>query len=207
MRAVKNRFGASNELGVFEMSSSGLRPVLNPSELFLSERTTGVPGSVVLASMEGSRPLLVEIQALVSSTHYGTAKRTANGVDGNRLSLLLAMLERRCGYELQVCDVYVNAAGGLSLQEPAVDLAVALAVISSLTNRALDPSLAVFGELGLAGEVRAVSFAALRARETRALGFSHCALPKANLPLGEKVEGLELIGLDSLREDLRGLLL
>ncbi len=206
VRAVKNRFGATNELGVFEMSGRGLRSVSNPSELFLTERTAGVPGSVVLASMEGTRPLLVEVQALVSSSHYGTGKRTANGVDSNRLSLLLAMLERRCGYELHACDVYVNAVGGLSLEEPAVDLAVATAVVSSLLNRPVDPSLVVFGELGLAGEVRAVSFASTRAREARALGFSRCALPKGNLPLGEPVAGMDLIGLLNLQEDLQTLL-
>ncbi|HEY2931387.1 MAG TPA: DNA repair protein RadA [Acidobacteriota bacterium] len=207
VRAVKNRFGASHELGVFEMSSRGLLPVSNPSELFLSERTAGVPGSVVLASMEGTRPLLVEVQALVSDAHYGTGKRTANGLDSTRLSLLLAMLERRCGYELHACDVYVNVAGGLFLEEPAVDLAAASAVVSSLLNRPVDPALVVFGELGLAGEVRAVSLAALRAREGRALGFSRCALPSANLPLQEKVEGIELIGLQSLQKDLERLFL
>ncbi|MBI2821239.1 MAG: DNA repair protein RadA [Acidobacteria bacterium] len=206
VRAVKNRFGACNELGVFEMSSDGLRPVSNPSQLFLSERTAGIPGSVVLASMEGTRPLLVEIQALVSSSHYGTGKRTTNGLEANRLALLLAMLERRCGYELHACDVYVNAVGGLSLVEPAVDLAVALAVVSGLLNRSVDPSLVVFGELGLAGEVRAVSFAAARVREARVLGFSRCALPAGNLPLSEDVQEMEWIGLQNLQEDLARLL-
>jgi len=206
IRAVKNRFGAANELGVFEMCSDGLRPVPNPSRLFIGERTSAVPGSVVLASMEGTRPLLVEVQALVSSSRYGTGKRTANGLDANRLSLLLAMLERRCGYELHACDVYVNAAGGLSLLEPAVDLAVAIAVVSGLLNRAVDPRLVVFGELGLAGEVRAVSFADVRVREAHALGFSRCALPAGNLPLAEPAPEMKFIGLENLQDDLAEIL-
>ncbi|MBI4456182.1 MAG: DNA repair protein RadA [Acidobacteria bacterium] len=207
VRAAKNRFGASSELGVFEMSGLGLRPVSNPSKLFLTERSAGMPGSVVLGSMEGTRPLLVEVQALVSVSQYGTGKRTTNGLDSNRLSLLLAMLQRRCGYELHACDVYVNAVGGLSLVEPAVDLAITVAVVSSLLNRPTDPDLVVFGELGLAGEVRSVCAAGLRAREARSLGFSRCALPAGNLPLSEEVEGLELIGMQSLQPDLQRLLL
>ncbi|HSR69706.1 MAG TPA: DNA repair protein RadA [Acidobacteriota bacterium] len=202
VRAVKNRFGPANELGVFEMTGLGLREVENPSELFLTERAPHVPGSAVFAAMEGSRPVLVEVQALVSQSNYSTARREANGLDRNRLSLLLAMLERRVGMHLLGSDVFLNVAGGLVLNEPACDLAVAAAVISSFRNRPLEAKSAVFGELGLAGEVRAVSSAHVRVREAKAMGFSTVVLPASNVPLSEPVKGIALEGVRSILDFL-----
>ena len=181
IRAVKNRFGAVSELGVFEMTGSGLRPVPNPSALFLAERAAGTPGSAVLCTIEGSRPILVEVQALVSLSSYGTARRTAVGVDQNRLALLLAVLEKRAGLHLAGEDVYVNVAGGMSVDEPAADLGVVAAVVSSVRNRALQPATAVFGEVGLSGEIRAVPQAMLRVREAVRMGFSRIVLPEASV--------------------------
>ena len=181
IRAVKNRFGEVSELGVFEMTGSGLRPVPNPSQLFLAERPAASPGSAVVCCIEGSRPILVEVQALVSGSLYGNPRRTAIGFDQNRLSLLLAVLEKRAGLSLVGDDVFVNVAGGMSLDEPAADLAVAAAVASSLRNRPVRPKTAVFGEIGLAGEVRAVTQAARRVREAAQMGFTRCILPKGNV--------------------------
>lgn len=205
VRAVKNRFGPANELGIFEMTARGLVSVENPSEMFLSERAREVAGSVVMCTLEGSRPVLVELQALVSKTNYSTARRMANGVDPNRLSLLLAMLEKRLGLQLIGCDVYVNVAGGLNLFEPAVDLALVAAVISSFRDAAVDPETVVFGEIGLAGEVRAVNFAHARVKEARAMGFREAVLPKSCLPLSEKVSGIRLKGVASVGEYLESL--
>src|SRR6187551_289244 len=181
VRAVKNRFGAANELGVFEMTSEGLMAVPNPSALFLSERPAHTPGSAVHCSIEGSRPLLVEVQALVSASTFGNARRMASGIDQPRLALLLAVLEKRAGLNLVGEDVFVNVAGGMRLDEPAADLSVAAAVASSLRNRPVAPATAVFGEIGLAGEVRGITQAALRVREAAQLGFSRCIMPRANL--------------------------
>src|SRR5687768_8269911 len=181
VRAVKNRFGAVSELGVFEMTGSGLKPVPNPSKLFLSERASGIPGSAVLCCVEGSRPILVEVQALVSTSTYGNARRMAVGIDQNRLSLLLAVLEKRAGLSLTGDDVYVNIAGGMSVEEPAADLSVLAAVASSVRNRGLAPSTAVFGEVGLSGEVRGVPQAPLRIREAAQMGFTRVVLPSANV--------------------------
>ena len=153
VRAVKNRFGAVSELGVFEMTSAGLRPVPNPSKLFLAERPSNAPGSAVLCSVEGSRPILVEVQALVSTSTYGTARRMASGIDQQRLSLLLAVLEKRAGLNLMGDDVFVNIAGGMTVDEPASDLGVLAAIASSVRNRVIPPTTAMFGEVGLAGEV------------------------------------------------------
>src|SRR5262249_51426790 len=150
VRAVKNRFGAVSELGVFEMTSGGLRPVPNPSRMFLAERPLNAPGSAVLCSVEGLRPILVEVQALVSSSTFGNARRTANGIDQQRLSLLLAVLEKRAGVNLIGDDVYVNVAGGLTVEEPASDLGVLASIASSVRNRAIPPTTATFGEVGLA---------------------------------------------------------
>src|SRR5437763_253916 len=165
VRAVKNRFGAVSELGVFEMTGAGLRPVPNPSRLFLSERASGTPGSAVLCCVEGSRPILVEVQALVSTSTYGNARRMAIGIDQSRLSLLLAVLEKRAGLALAGDDVYVNIAGGMNVEEPAADLSVVAAVASSVRNRGLSPSTAVFGATGLSGEIRGIPQAPLRIRE------------------------------------------
>src|SRR5215510_5940885 len=171
VRAVKNRFGAVSELGVFEMTGSGLKPVPNPSKLFLAERPANVPGSSVLCTIEGSRPILVEVQALVSASTFGNPRRTASGLDQNRVSLLLAVLDKRAGLNLATDDVFVNVAGGMAVEEPAADLAIVAAVASSLRNRAIPSDVVVFGEIGLAGEIRATAHAALRVREAEQLGF------------------------------------
>jgi DNA repair protein RadA/Sms len=201
VRATKNRFGAANEVGVFEMTGRGLVVVLNPSELFLQERPEGASGSVVTACMEGTRPVLVEVQALVSGSKYGTGKRMAHGVDQNRLALLIAMLEKRFGYHLIGDDVFVNVAGGLEIDEPAVDLGIVAAIVSSFRNLPIDPGTVVFGEAGLAGEVRGVMQAAARAREAQALGFTRLVLPESNKSGLEKLLGLRVAGVKTV-EDL-----
>jgi DNA repair protein RadA/Sms len=207
VRAVKNRFGAVSELGVFEMTGGGLRPVPNPSKLFLSERATGTPGSAVLCCVEGSRPILVEVQALVSTSTYGNARRMAIGIDQNRLSLLLAVLEKRAGLSLAGDDVYVNIAGGMSVEEPAADLSVAAAVASSVRNRGLPPATAVFGEIGLSGEIRGIPQAPLRIREAVQMGFSRIVMPSANLDPDEgNAGGVELVGVRTVGEALDALM-
>ena len=202
VRAVKNRFGAVSELGVFEMTGTGLHAVANPSQLFLAERPGNVPGSAVLCCVEGSRPLLVEVQALVSTSTYGNARRTASGVDQARLSLLLAVLEKRAGLNLVADDVFVNVAGGMAVDEPAADLAVVAAVASSVRNRPVRAGTAVFGEVGLAGEIRAVSQAALRVREAAQMGFTRCVLPDGNCAPADAPDGLELAGVRTIAEAL-----
>ena len=207
IRAVKNRFGAANELGIFEMTERGLVPVANPSEIFLSERPIGVPGSVVVASLEGSRPILVELQALVSTSKYGTGKRMTQGVDGNRVSLLMAMLEKRLGLQMIGDDVFVNVAGGIELDEPAVDLGLVAAIVSSFQNRAIDERAVVFGEVGLAGEVRGISQASVRLREAVAMGFRKAVIPQNNLAnLPQLDDGLEIVGVRSVAEAIEALL-
>jgi len=209
VRAIKNRFGAVSELGVFEMTGEGLRAVPNPSQLFLAERPVATPGSAVLCCVEGSRPLLVEVQALVSSSTYGNARRTATGIDAARLALLLAVLEKRAGFHLAGEDVFVNIAGGLQVDEPAADLSVAAAIASSLRNRPVAPGTAVFGEIGLAGEVRGTTQASLRVREAAQLGFRRCVLPSANLDPVDRAmadSGCELVGVRALGEALDVLL-
>jgi DNA repair protein RadA/Sms len=181
LRAHKNRFGSTNEIGVFEMQGAGLAEVPDPSGLFLAERPTGVPGSAVVPALEGSRPVLYEIQALCAPAAYGTARRTSIGIDGNRVALLAAVLEKKGSIDLVGCDIFVNVAGGGAIQEPAGDLAVVAALASSVRNRALDPHTVVLGEVGLAGEIRAVGQPELRLREAQKLGFRRVILPKANL--------------------------
>jgi len=181
VRAVKNRFGAASELGVFEMTASGLRPVPNPSKMFLAERPVNAPGSAVLCSVEGSRPILVEMQALVTSSTYGNARRMASGIDQARLSLLLAVLEKRAGLNLIGDDVFVNVAGGMTVDEPASDLGVLAAIASSVRNRVIPATTAMFGEVGLAGEIRGVTQATLRVREAAQMGFRRCIMPAANI--------------------------
>ena len=198
LRALKNRFGSTQEIGVFEMRSAGLREVDNPSELFLAERPRGAPGSVVVASAEGSRPILVEVQALVAPPSAGVGRRTAAGVDGNRVSLLLAVLAQRAGCDVLSRDVFVNVAGGVKLAEPAIDLGVACAVASSARGRAVDACTLVFGEVGLAGEVRGVSLPEVRLAEATKLGFTRCILPEQNRARLEAIPGLELHGVRSL---------
>ncbi len=207
VRAVKNRFGAVSELGVFEMTEGGLRPVPNPSKLFLAERPSNAPGSVVLCSVEGSRPILVEVQALVSSSNYGTARRMASGVDQQRLSLLLAVLEKRAGLNLMGDDVFVNIAGGMAVDEPASDLGVVAAIVSSVRNRPVPPTTAVFGEVGLAGEIRGITQAGLRVREAAQMGFTRCLMPEANIdPKDRPIGACELLGVRTVGEALDHLL-
>jgi DNA repair protein RadA/Sms len=203
VRAVKNRFGAISELGVFEMTGAGLKAVPNPSALFLAERPEGSPGSAVVATMEGSRPMLVEIQALVSPTSFGNARRMSLGIDQNRTLLLLAVLEKRVGLELATDDVFVSVAGGLEVYEPAADLGVAAAVASSFRNRPLPAHTAIFGEVGLAGEVRGAGQAALRLREAAQMGFERCILPARNVP--SEPAGIEAVGVNTLEEALKSL--
>src|SRR5215510_7078372 len=202
VRAIKNRFGAVSELGVFEMTGTGLRPVPNPSRLFLAERPANVPGSAVLCTIEGSRPILVEVQALVSGSTFGNPRRTASGLDQNRLSLLLAVLDKRAGLNLATDDVFVNVAGGMAVEEPAADLAIVAAVASSLRNRAIPSDVVVFGEIGLAGEIRATAHAALRVREAEQLGFRRCVLPDNSLAPGDSPGQLEIIGVRTVGEAL-----
>lgn len=180
LRGVKNRFGSTNEIGVFEMTEGGLQEVPNPSALFLDERPQGVSGSVVIPSIEGSRPLLVEVQALVGETAYGSPRRTVTGVNPNRVSLLLAVLEKRAGLHLADRDVFVNVAGGVRLDEPAADVAIALAMASSFLEKPLPEGLVAFGEVGLAGEVRAVDRARQRVAEAKKFGFTQCVLPRSS---------------------------
>jgi DNA repair protein RadA/Sms len=202
VRAVKNRFGAVSELGVFEMTGTGLRAVPNPSKLFLAERPANAPGSAVLCCVEGSRPMLVEIQALVSTSTYGNARRMTSGLDQNRLSLLLAVLEKRAGLNLIAEDVFVNVAGGMAIDEPAADLGIVAAVASSVRNRPIKPSTAVFGEVGLAGEVRGISQGALRLREAAQMGFTRCVVPNGNCAPEDAPAGCEVVAVRNVSEAL-----
>jgi DNA repair protein RadA/Sms len=202
VRAVKNRFGAVSELGVFEMTGGGLRAVPNPSELFLAERPKQAPGSAVLCVIEGSRPILVEVQALVSSATFGNARRTAVGLDPTRLALLLAVLDKRVGLNLATDDVFVNVAGGMTLDEPAADLAVLAAVASSLRNKPIRPDTVVFGEVGLAGEIRGATQAPMRVREAQQLGFTRCVVPEGNLAAADVPAGVEVIGVRNVNDAL-----
>ena len=202
LRAVKNRFGSTNEIGVFEMKDGGLEEVSNPSELFLAERPQHSTGSVVVSSLEGTRPILVELQALVSSTNYPMPKRMANGVEGNRLSLLLAVMEKRLGMHLSGQDVYVNVVGGIHIDEPAIDLGIVAAVTSSLRECPIDFTTLVMGEVGLGGEVRAISQAELRIREAAKMGFKRCLLPERNVAKLDPIEGIELVGIKEVGDAL-----
>jgi len=203
VRAVKNRFGAVSEMGVFEMTGEGLKAVANPSAFFLGERMIGSPGSAVVATLEGLRPMLIEIQALVSPTSFGTPRRMALGIDSNRMNLLLAVLEKRVGLELLSDDVFVSVVGGIDVSEPAADLGVAAALASSFRNRPLPSRTAVFGEVGLAGEVRGAGQAALRIREAAQMGFTRCILPARNVP-DDRLD-LDLVGVNTLEEALQHL--
>ncbi len=202
LRAVKNRFGSTNEIGVFEMQEQGLREVSNPSELFLAERPEQSAGSAVVPALEGSRPILVELQALVSGSSFGTPQRTAIGIDHKRVALLIAILEKKVELSLAGQDIFLNVAGGVRLDEPAVDLAAICALASSHLNRIINPQMVMFGEVGLTGEVRAVSQPELRVKEAARLGFSQCILPRGNLKNIEIPEGIELIGIRHASEAL-----
>ena len=198
LRAAKNRFGPTDEIGVFEMTGGGLREIANPSELFLSERDLGSPGTAVFAGIEGSRPLLVEIQALVAPSSLGTPRRAVNGWDQNRLSMVLAVLEAHCGVRLSGHDVYLNVAGGLRIQEPAADLAAAAALVSSLAGSSLPADAVYFGEISLSGAVRPVAQTASRLKEAQKLGFARAILPDAGRAEGTGEAGLSLQSVGSL---------
>ncbi len=200
LRSVKNRFGSTNEIGVFEMQEEGLKEVLNPSEFMLEGRPKDAPGSVVACSMEGTRPILVEIQALVCRTNLAYPRRTVDGADLNRVNLLLAVLEKRLGFQMSSCDAYVNIAGGIRMREPAVDLGIVMALISSYRDSIIDEKTLVFGEVGLSGEVRAVSMASQRVQEAKKLGFQTVILPQACKRNVGSVEGIELKGVRSVRD-------
>ena len=200
LRGVKNRFGSTNEIGVFEMQEQGLEEVENPSEYLLSGRPEEASGAAVACSLEGTRPILLEVQALVAQTNFGMARRTAAGTDYNRVNLLMAVLEKRCHYETSRYDAYVNIAGGVRMNEPALDPAIVLALVSSLKDRPVNPKCIIFGEVGLSGEVRAVSMAEQRVREAIKLGFESCILPQVCLEKMKKVEGIDLHGVRNVRE-------
>ncbi|MCL1632363.1 DNA repair protein RadA [Sporolactobacillus sp. CPB3-1] len=203
LRAVKNRFGSTNEMGVFEMKEGGLVEVANPSEIFLQERTKGAAGSAVTASIEGTRPLLVEVQALVTPTSFGNPRRMAAGLDNHRVSLLMAVLEKRVGFLLQNQDAYVNVAGGVKLDEPAVDLAVAMSIASSFNDCATEVGDAFIGEVGLTGEVRRVSRIEQRVNEAAKLGFTRIFIPEKNLGGWTPPEEISLIGVESLKQAIQ----
>ena len=203
LRAVKNRFGSTNEIGVFEMKDSGLVEVVSPSEFFLSERTRATSGSVIMPSMEGSRPILIELQALVVPTSFGIPRRMAQGVDANRVSLLVAVMEKRLGIHLNNQDIYLNIAGGMRVEEPAGDLGVVASIASNFRDKVIDPEMVVFGEVGLGGEVRGVSQAEVRVKEATRLGFKRCLLPKQNGQKVKGVKGMELIGINSVQEVMK----
>ena len=205
LRAVKNRYGSTNEIGVFEMRESGLAEVGNPSAVFLSERPNEAPGSVVTASMEGTRPILVELQALVSGSSYGTPRRTILGLDANRVALLVAVMEKKLGLHLIGQDVFMNVAGGVKVDEPAVDLAVAAAIAASFTDKAVPEGTLIVGEVGLTGEVRAVGHVEIRAAEAAKMGFKRCIVPHSNLRrLDQRVPG-DIIGVRTLEEALESI--
>ena len=200
LRAVKNRYGSTNEIGVFDMGENGLQQVENPSQAMLSGRPKDVSGTCVTAVMEGSRPILAEIQGLATTSGYGTPRRMSTGFDYNRMALILAVLEKRAGYYFSNLDAYLNVVGGLRLEEPSVDLAVAIALISSLKDKPIREDTVVFGEIGLAGELRSVNRAELRIAEAARLGFARCILPYHNLKNLSSTQGIEVIGAKNIRE-------
>lgn len=200
LRSVKNRFGSTNEIGVFEMREEGLTEVRNPSEYMLNGRPKDACGCVVACTVEGTRPLMVEMQALVCHSNFGIPRRQATGVDFNRVNLLMAVLEKRLGLQMSGCDAYVNLAGGIRIQEPAVDLGMVMAIVSSFKNRPVDESTVVFGEVGLSGEVRAVSLAEQRLQEAVKLGFTTCVMPKANADMLKNTKSIKVIGVSNVQE-------
>jgi DNA repair protein RadA/Sms len=204
LRAAKNRFGSTNEIGIFEMRDHGLSEVSNPSEILLAERAEGIAGSSIVCSVEGTRPLMVEIQALVSRSSFGYPQRVATGIDGKRLSIIIAVLEKRCGHDLSGEDIFVNVVGGLRLDEPAVDLAVGLAIVSSFRNVPIESKTVALGEIGLGGEIRPVNQVERRVAEASSLGFERCLVARSNLKGWKRPEGVEVIGVGGLEaaEDL-----
>ena len=203
LRAVKNRFGSTNEIGVFEMRSTGLEEVKNPSEFMLNGKPSDTSGSIVACSMEGTRPILVEIQALVCQSNFGIPRRTAVGTDFNRVNLLMAVLEKKVGIHLAACDAYVNIAGGMKMTEPAIDLGISLAVVSSCKDIVIPDSVIAFGEIGLSGEVRAVSMAGQRVAEAKKLGFETVILPEVCRSATEKIKGIKLAYVSWIQDAIR----
>lgn len=203
LRGVKNRFGSTNEIGIFEMTFKGLKEVMNPSEIFLSNRPESAPGSVVVAGMEGSRPVLVEIQALISNSSFGTPRRMSVGVDHNKMVMMMAILEKRVGVQIQGCDAYLNVVGGMQLSEPAIDLAIVAAVVSSFKNKIIEDGLVIFGEVGLTGEIRSVAHVEQRIHEAIKLGFKKCIIPKGSLE--HAVSGIKIIAVENVEEMLQNL--
>ena len=203
LRAVKNRFGSTNEIGVFEMRNTGLEEVKNPSEFMLNGKPNGTSGSIVACSMEGTRPILVEIQALVCQSNFGIPRRTAVGTDFNRVNLLMAVLEKKVGIHLAACDAYVNIAGGMKMTEPAIDLGISLAVVSSCKDIIIPDSVIAFGEVGLSGEVRAVSMAGQRVAEAKKLGFDTVILPEVCKSSAGKVSGINLVYVSWIQDAIR----
>ncbi len=200
LRGVKNRFGSTNEIGVFEMQEKGLMEVANPSEFMLDGKPEGASGSIVSCSMEGTRPILIEIQALVCHTNFGFPRRQAIGTDFNRLNLLMAVLEKRVGLQMSDCDAYVNLAGGMRITEPAIDLGIAMAVASSFKNRPIDDKIAAFGEIGLSGEVRGVNMIEQRIKEAAKMGFTTCVIPKVCIKQLKSMENIKIIGVSSVQD-------
>lgn len=205
LRGVKNRFGSTNEIGVFEMRTEGLAEVENPSEYMLSGKPADASGSVVACSVEGTRPILLEIQALICHSYFNNPRRTATGTDFNRVNLLLAVLEKRLGMQLSDCDAYVNIAGGIRMNEPAIDLGIVLATISSKLDLTIDEKTICFGEVGLSGEVRGVTMAEQRVAEAAKLGFKRCILPSVCLGAAKSVKGIELVGVSNVKEALEAI--
>ena len=205
LRGVKNRFGSTNEIGVFEMRTEGLVEVENPSEYMLSGKPQDASGSVVACSIEGTRPILLEIQALICHSYFNNPRRTATGTDFNRVNLLMAVLEKRIGMQLSDCDAYVNIAGGIRMNEPAIDLGIVLAIMSSKLDLIIDDRTICFGEVGLSGEVRGVSMAEQRVAEAAKLGFETCILPKVCLDAVGKVKGIRLVGVQNVQEALQAI--
>ena len=205
LRGVKNRFGSTNEIGVFEMRTEGLAEVENPSEYMLSGKPADASGSVVACSVEGTRPILLEIQALICHSYFNNPRRTATGTDFNRVNLLLAVLEKRLGMQLSDCDAYVNIAGGIRMNEPAIDLGIVLATISSKLDLTIDEKTICFGEVGLSGEVRGVTMSEQRVAEAAKLGFKRCILPSVCLGAAKSVKGIELVGVSNVKEALEAI--
>jgi len=206
LRAVKNRFGSTNEIGVFEMRDSGLVEITNPSEMLLSERQENISGSVVVSIMEGTRPILLELQALVAPAYFGMPQRTSNGIDRNRLALLLAVLDKRAGFRIQNSDVFVNIVGGMQAEEPGVDLGIMVAIVSNFKDKPVDPKIVVIGEVGLGGEVRAVSQAEKRIKEAARLGFKRAIVSHYNLRGLKLKEDIDVVGVNMVRDALNILL-
>ncbi len=206
LRAIKNRFGSTNEIGIFEMHDTGLREVLNPSEVFLSERTYGASGATIVSTLEGTRPLLIEVQALVSTSNYGMPQRTATGFDGRRLSMLLAVLDKRVGVNVGAHDVFVNVAGGIRIDEPAVDLGIATSIVSSLRDVPVDSLTVAVGEIGLGGEIRTIAHCDKRVQEAAKLGFKKIVTPKSNARKLKSTDGISIVGVETIQDAIKELL-